>query len=193
MELNRSDLNSSLCEEIEALEAILDETDELNLLPPNEEGLVVITVRIAPLTASDTSRQYVGLHLKMVVHKDNYPEQEIPRQINVFQVRGLDEVKVEKLLVTLRNKSVEFEGMQVLFTLIDECREFLTAHNYPTCPCSICLFHIGMYIFIYILKKKLFFVSKKTKFYSSRRRFLCQNEMLSLLPFHMLWTLFKIF
>ena len=192
MELNRSDLNSSLCEEIEALEAILDETDELNLLPPNEEGLVVITVRIAPLTASDTSRQYVGLHLKMVVHKDNYPEQEIPRQINVFQVRGLDEVKVEKLLVTLRNKSVEFEGMQVLFTLIDECREFLTAHNYPTCPCSICLFHIGMYIFIYI-KKKLFFVSKKTKFYSSRRRFLCQNEMLSLLPFHMLWTLFKIF
>jgi len=32
--------------------------------------------------------------------------------------------------------------MQVLFTLIDECREFLTAHNYPTCPCSICLFHI---------------------------------------------------
>ena len=148
MELNRSDLNSCLCEEIEALEAILDESDELKLLPPNEEDLVIITVRLAPLTASDTSRQYVGLHLKMAVHKDNYPEKEIPRQIDVFQVRGLDEVKVENLLVILRHKSVEFEGMQVLFTLIDECREFLTAHNYPTCPCSICLFHIGRYLFI---------------------------------------------
>ena len=30
----------------------------------------------------------------------------------------------------------------ILFSLIDECREFLTEHNYPTCPCSICLYHI---------------------------------------------------
>jgi E3 ubiquitin-protein ligase RNF25 len=37
---------------------------------------------------------------------------------------------------------IVFSGDPVLYSLIDDCREFLTAHNYPSCPCSICLFHI---------------------------------------------------
>ena len=32
--------------------------------------------------------------------------------------------------------------MPVIYDLIDSCQEYLTAHNYPTCPCSICLYHI---------------------------------------------------
>ena len=30
----------------------------------------------------------------------------------------------------------------VLYTLMDACKEYLTDHNYPTCPCSICQYHI---------------------------------------------------
>ena len=30
----------------------------------------------------------------------------------------------------------------VLYTLMDACREYLTENNYPTCPCSICQYHI---------------------------------------------------
>ena len=103
---------------------------------------VLIFPFTAPLTASDTSRQYVGLYLKVKVHKQNYPDNEIPKEVDVFQVRGLDELKVEELLVLLKQRCDDSVGIQVLFSLIDDCKEFLTNHNFPTCPCSICLFHI---------------------------------------------------
>ena len=142
MEVDKSELNDSLNEEIEALEAILDETDELKIVPDADNDSLVFTVRIAPLTASDTSRQYVGLYLRIKVNKKKYPDDQGPTDVNVFQVRGLDESKIEALLVLLKERCEEFIGMQVLFTLIDDCKEYLTRNNFPTCPCSICLFHI---------------------------------------------------
>merc|ERR1712156_172863 len=138
MLLIKNDLNENLVEEIEALEAILSEEDEL------EFGLVNsnlnVTTRITPLTASDTSRQYVGLYLRIVVDKDLYPEEEIPKEIDVFQVRGLDEKQVKTLVKMLQDLCVE--SGPVLYTLMDACKEYLTDHNYPTCPCSICQYHI---------------------------------------------------
>ena len=95
MEVDKSELNDSLNEEIEALEAILDETDELKIVPDADNDSIVFTVRIAPLTASDTSRQYVGLYLKIKVNKKSYPDEQGPTDVNVFQVRGLDESKIE--------------------------------------------------------------------------------------------------
>ena len=49
------------------------------------------------VTASDTSRQYVGLYLKIVVDKNLYPEEQCPKQIDLFQVRGLEEKQVRSL------------------------------------------------------------------------------------------------
>ena len=49
------------------------------------------------VTASDTSRQYVGLYLKIVVDKNLYPEEQSPKQIDLFQVRGLEEKQVRSL------------------------------------------------------------------------------------------------
>ena len=89
------DVNESLKEELEALEAILSPEDECKT-SENETELCV-TTRIFPLTASDTSRQYVGLYLKVVLNKSLYPDQEKPRIIDVFQVRGLDEKDIEQL------------------------------------------------------------------------------------------------
>ena len=33
-------------------------------------------------------------------------------------------------------------GSPILYDLIYTCQEFLTENNHPTCPCSICLYHI---------------------------------------------------
>ena len=55
LEMADEELNDSLKEEIEALEAILSEEDELTLRHESLSDLEIKT-RIAPLTASDTSR-----------------------------------------------------------------------------------------------------------------------------------------
>jgi hypothetical protein len=49
-DLIRKDLNESLVEEIEALEAILSEEDELDLNLVSETNTLHITTRITPLT-----------------------------------------------------------------------------------------------------------------------------------------------
>ena len=49
-DLIRKDLNESLVEEIEALEAILSEEDELNLNLTSGSSYLQITTRITPLT-----------------------------------------------------------------------------------------------------------------------------------------------
>ena len=105
MLLIKNDLNENLVEEIEALEAILSEEDELEFDLVNSN--LNVTTRITPLTASDTSRQYVGLYLRIVVDKDLYPEEEIPKEIDVFQVRGLDEKQVKTLVKMLQDLCVE--------------------------------------------------------------------------------------
>jgi len=138
MALNKNELNENLIEEIEALEAILSEEDELRLdLDKND---LYVTTRITPLTASDASRQYVGLYLKIVVDKDLYPEDQNPKQIDVFQVRGLEEKQVRALIKMLKDLCVDLGP--ILYTLMDACKEYLTENNYPTCPCSICQYHI---------------------------------------------------
>ena len=91
------DVNESLKEELEALEAILSSEDEFTA-KENGRSELCVTTRIFPLTASDTSRQYVGLYLKVVLNKSLYPDQEKPRIIDVFQVRGLDETNIQQLL-----------------------------------------------------------------------------------------------
>ena len=92
------------------------------------------------VTASDTSRQYVGLYLKIVVDKNLYPEEQSPKKIDLFQVRGLEEKQVRSLTKILQDLCDD--PGPVLYTLMDACREYLTEHNYPTCPCSICQYHI---------------------------------------------------
>eukprot|EP00093_Oithona_nana_P001940 01940.XXX_4580_3610_1 [CDS] Oithona nana genome sequencing. len=139
--MTMEDVNESLKEELEALEAILSSEDEFTA-KENGRSELCVTTRIFPLTASDTSRQYVGLYLKVVLNKSLYPDQEKPRIIDVFQVRGLNETNIQQLLKNLNTKWDETPNSPILFSLIDECREFLTEHNYPTCPCSICLYHI---------------------------------------------------
>ena len=94
--MTMEDVNESLKEELEALEAILSPEDEFKTEAYSETELCV-TSRIFPLTASDTSRQYVGLYLKVVLNKSLYPDQEKPRIIDVFQVRGLDEKDIQQL------------------------------------------------------------------------------------------------
>lgn len=91
------DVNESLAEELEALEAILSSEDEFTA-KENGRSELCVTTRIFPLTASDTSRQYVGLYLKVVLNKSLYPDQEKPRIIDVFQVRGLNETNIQQLL-----------------------------------------------------------------------------------------------
>ena len=97
--MTMEDINESLKEELEALEAILSPEDELtvenNLENSNQ---ILVTTRIFPLTASDTSRQYVGLYLKVGLNKKLYPDEEKPDSIDVFQVRGLDEKDIQMLL-----------------------------------------------------------------------------------------------
>ena len=101
MSLIKSELNETLVEEIEALEAILEEDDELELkLDKND---LQVTTRIRPLTASDASRQYVGLYLKIVVDKNLYPDEQSPKEIDVFQVRGLEEKQVKALIKILKD------------------------------------------------------------------------------------------
>ena len=136
-----SDLNEALCEEINALEAILSPEQELTV-GNVESNQLCITTRITPLTALDTSRQYVGLYLKVLVNKDLYPDTQGPTDIEVFRVRGLDESHVGELLQMLKDHCDQAQGMAVIYDLIDACQEFLTSHNHPACPCSICLYHI---------------------------------------------------
>ena len=82
----KSELNESLSEEIEALEAILSEDAELNL--KMEGSNLQVSTRITPLTASDASRQYVGLHLRILVDKHLYPDEQIPCLVELYKVRG---------------------------------------------------------------------------------------------------------
>ena len=106
------------------------------------------------VTASDTSRQYVGLYLKIIVDKNLYPEEQSPQKIDLFQVRGLEEKQVRYLTKFLQNLCDDLGP--VLYTLMDACREYLTEHNYPTCPCSICQYHIGTSIYYIVTKIKAF-------------------------------------
>ena len=96
--MTMEDVNESLAEELEALEAILSPEDEFTAQDCSSGSELCVTTRIWPLTASDTSRQYVGLYLKVVLNKSLYPDQEKPRIIDVFQVRGLDETNIQQLL-----------------------------------------------------------------------------------------------
>ena len=59
------------------------------------------------MTASDASRQYVGLYLKIMVDKDLYPEDQNPKDIDVFQVRGLEEKQVRALIKMLKGLCVD--------------------------------------------------------------------------------------
>merc|ERR1712083_900482 len=111
-------------------------------------------------TASDASRQCVGLYLKIVVDKNLYPDELSPKEIDVFQVRGLEEKQVKALIKILKDLCLDSGPMPILYTLMDACKEYLTENNYPTCPCSICLYHIVQ-----------------------EDSFVCQNAMFSLLPF----------
>ena len=72
------------------------------------------------VTASDTSRQYVGLYLKIVVDKNLYPEEQSPKQIDLFQVRGLEEKQVRSLTKILQDLCDD--PGPVLYTLMDACR-----------------------------------------------------------------------
>ena len=102
--MTMEDVNESLAEELEALEAILSPEDEFTAQDYSSGSELCVTTRIWPLTASDTSRQYVGLYLKVVLNKSLYPDQEKPRIIDVFQVRGLDETNIQQLLKVRYNR-----------------------------------------------------------------------------------------
>lgn len=55
---------------------------------------------------------------------------------------GLSEDQVKELLQILQDRVDEYPNMPILYELMDCCKEYLSEHNRPTCPCSICLYHI---------------------------------------------------
>ncbi len=137
------ELSTSLREEIEALEAIFAPEEEFAWkFTARDKKKVSVSIKLAPLTAEDLELQYVGLSLCIVLDQKSYPHDEGPCDIQVSKVRGLDEVAVDQLMKSLQDKAKESHPEPVLFDLIDEAKEFLTQHNFPSCPCSICLFHI---------------------------------------------------
>ena len=97
---------------------MLSEEDELNLNIDKND--LHVTTRITPLTASDASRQYVGLYLRIVVDKDLYPEEQNPKEIDVFQVRGLEEKQVRALVKMLKELCVDL-GEYLKGFILENC------------------------------------------------------------------------
>ena len=111
------DFNDDLQQEIEALQSTLIAEDELTLQLDQEN--LVVTAKISPSTASDTSRQYVGLHIKIELDPNNYPNEKGPDKVGFYKVRGLDEAQERELLKVLgTKKNHQFE---VKISLISFC------------------------------------------------------------------------
>jgi hypothetical protein len=101
--------SSGLTEEFEALDAILSPEDEFQW-KFNDKNNVIVSVKIAPLTASDTTQQYVGLVLQVLVDQYTYPDNSGPVQVDLHTVRGLDEDSVTQLRAKLKERCEEFIG-----------------------------------------------------------------------------------
>lgn len=135
---NLEELNPSLNDELEALKATEEHEPDFQIDGQN----LILTTRISPLTASDLAKQFVGLNLKITVDKNLYPDTQGPGNIEIFQVRGLDENQVEDLLKLLKDRCQEYDKCPVLYELLFTCKDYLTENNRPSDTCPICLFKI---------------------------------------------------
>lgn len=124
-------------EELEALEAILEETIEVVSSTNNRP--TDLAIQINPLTEGEQEKQYVSLTLSVHLPPE-YPG--CPPKIQVRNPRGLEDGAVNGLLSDMEARCDEYQGCPVLFELIELAREFLTTRNVPVCKCIICLNNI---------------------------------------------------
>jgi len=124
-----------VCEELEALEAIL--MDEIKIKKDDRGRAIAVETEVHPWTALDTEQQYVRVTLEVSLPK-GYPD--VKPKVSLSNPRGLE----DSLLVTIMNdvneKCDQNLGQPVIFEIIEVIKERLTASNMPCCPCCICLY-----------------------------------------------------
>eukprot|EP01100_Stratorugosa_tubuloviscum_P000248 TRINITY_DN104_c7_g1_i1.p1 TRINITY_DN104_c7_g1~~TRINITY_DN104_c7_g1_i1.p1 ORF type:complete len:254 (-),score=92.62 TRINITY_DN104_c7_g1_i1:163-924(-) len=102
--------------EIEALQAIY--ADELIL---NSEDKLAFEIMISGDLEQINKPAQVNLKFKF---KEGYPESEIP-EILVIPIEGISSEKLEELTQSLINLAQSSIGMEMIFTLISHCKEWI--------------------------------------------------------------------
>lgn len=89
-----------------------------------------------PSTGDDETSRHVTITLEFVL-PEKYPD--VLPVISFRNPRGLSEVKLVDLQVTVVKKSEELIGSSMMFQIRDIVQDFLTGNNRPASECPICL------------------------------------------------------
>eukprot|EP00966_Prymnesium_polylepis_P294553 6801838-Prymnesium_polylepis.1 len=112
--------------ELEALEAIYmeDYTRLEGVEPPSFE------LKLVPETGAGDDVNHVSIVL-CVVYKPTYPE--VPPELTVRPVRGLDDTQVDELknVVVEASQSEELVGTAMVYAIVERAQEWLVQHNMP--------------------------------------------------------------
>lgn len=108
--------------EAEALESIfVDDFQQLSTSPYHWK------VDLQPFPAED-EENHVALSLEATIPR-NYPN-EVP-ELKIIVVKGLNEDQVETILNLATKCAEENIGMAMIYTICEEIKEWLIAHNEP--------------------------------------------------------------
>ena len=109
--------------ESEALESIyVDDFEQVSASPFHWK------VSIQPYSAGDGEENHVGIVLEAKLPAA-YPN-EVP-ELEVVVTKGLGDEQREALLALAKEKAEENLGMAMIYTIADELKEWLAAHNEP--------------------------------------------------------------
>ncbi|OXA63133.1 E3 ubiquitin-protein ligase RNF25 [Folsomia candida] len=122
-------------EEMETLSAIFLNEIEINDETP--EGEIQISMILYPATADDEESRYVTLTLELILPQ-SYPK--CPPKILFRNPRGLNDSMLDDLMKTMKARCEDRLESQMIYELVDMCKEFLTKNNRPASECPICLF-----------------------------------------------------
>lgn len=111
--------------------------NESNFNHSIREGEIQISMILYPATADDEESRYVTLTLELILPQ-SYPK--CPPKILFRNPRGLNDSMLDDLMKTMKARCEDRLESQMIYELVDMCKEFLTKNNRPASECPICLF-----------------------------------------------------
>ncbi|CDP09429.1 unnamed protein product [Coffea canephora] len=117
--------------ELEAVEAVYSQDSYiLRNYPPH------LHIQVKPRTADVSSQQFVEAIIGIQA-TSKYPDE--PPIISIVDSKGLDDVRQNQLIASIRDKAIELSSCLMLVALCEEAVEKLSSMNHPDGDCPLCL------------------------------------------------------
>ncbi|CAA2975488.1 E3 ubiquitin- ligase RNF25 isoform X1 [Olea europaea subsp. europaea] len=118
--------------EVEAVMAMYgDDCKVVEIYPPH------LLIHLKPRTADVSSQQFVEAIIAMRAGP-KYPEE--PPHISIVDSKGLDDLRKNHLISSVRNKAFELASCFMLVALCEEAVDRLSSMNHPDGNCPLCLY-----------------------------------------------------